>query len=695
MDEVSSKKVADKIIEWVAISLTFLLPLFFLTSTPEFFEFNKKALLAAAVAIMVITWAVRHILAKSVRLTLTPGLIALSLLAASSLVSLFVQSPQKTQAFIGQPLLFISLLLFYLVTTTTLSSHATITRLLTALLASGSLLGLIAIIAFTGLINQLMPSLPQFMQNPTFSPTGSPLSLLLFLGPLLFISLPLSLRKNPAPLSRFLSLVSTILIAVGLGVTLFQVKDGGIILLPFRESWSIAVENFKDPTAALVGVGPEEFGNAFTAHKSVAFNLTPNWNFRFTVSRSEPLHLLTTLGLFGFAAFIWLFYVVAKAAKIGLSSRDSVDRALTLGLISTLVLELLFPTGTLSLYLLTLLLMLHAAHRKLAANTSVRDVLLRLFAVTLVKPGEAKDQPPHQEEILPWVLGAPLIIAVLVGLYLGGAKIYAAEVSFKQSLEAAAQNRGTDTYNLQIKAIARNPHDDTYRTAYALTNLALANALASREELSQTDRQNISQLIQQAIREAKIAAELDPQNTSNWETLATIYRNLIGVAEGADQWTIASLVQAIQTNPNDPRLRLQLGGIYYGVSNFDQAIRFFEQAVLLKPDWANAHYNLSAAYREKNNLEAAIEEMRLVLTYLDPAAADYAKAQQELRDLQARLGQATQPTPEASGELTAPEPLPTAAPENEQIDLPAEAGLEATESAIPEPSVSPSPSTQE
>ena len=63
----------------------------------------------------------------------------------------------------------------------------------------------------------------------------------------------------------------------------------------------------------------------------------------------------------------------------------------------------------------------------------------------------------------------------------------------------------------------------------------------------------------------------------NWQTHASIYRILIHVAQDADQWSIAAYVRAIQTDPTNPMLRLDLGGVYVTTQNYDQAIRLFQQ----------------------------------------------------------------------------------------------------------------------
>lgn len=651
--------VLDQIIHWGLVVLAFLLPLFFLTLTPNFFEFNKKALLVLGTGIVTAAWLLKHLTQKTVRFTITPLLVPLLLLTASSFLSSLTNGPTTLQNILDRPLIYASLTLLYVVITST-QTKQNVAHLVTSLLAGAGTLSAWAIINASGLAAGLLGFAPQWLTATSFTPSGSSLVLLTFLTPLFFLSLG-GLKRNVVhtasnAVSTVLKLVLPLLVATAMLLTLVQAqRHNTIVLIPFTTSWEIVVENFKDMRPALVGVGPANYVDTFTRNRRMTFNTTPVWNIRFSTSRNEVLQLLTTQGLIGLGFYLALLILFVRTLpRPWLKTREP----LSIALVATILTQLLAPVTTLTLFLFVILLALHQT-----VKAEGKEMVLHLFALSRA----TDNRQPKTAEIIPWVVSLPLLIALLIGLYLGVTRVYGAEVTFKQSLDAAASNRGTDTYNLQIKAIQKNPREDRYRVAYALTNLALANSLAQKPELGQADRQNITQLIQQAIRESKIAAELNPNRTSNWETVATIYRNLINVAQGAKDWALASYVQAINTDPVNPRLRLEVGGLYFETKEYDDAIRFFGQAVLLKPDWANAHYNLSAAYREKGDLQKAIEEMGLTIRYLRPDTPEYARAQEELAALQTQ--EPIEETTQSSGELSTPQPLPTPVPEREQIRL--------------------------
>lgn len=90
----------------------------------------------------------------------------------------------------------------------------------------------------------------------------------------------------------------------------------------------------------------------------------------------------------------------------------------------------------------------------------------------------------------------------------------------------------------------------------------------------------------------------------------------------------------------------ELGVIYHEqiFENLDKAIAEYEKAVRLKPDFANAHFNLALSYHTKGKLgtddrelyKKALKEYRLYLKY-SPKGDLAAKAKQNIRALELRL----------------------------------------------------------
>ncbi len=470
---------------------------------------------------------------------------------------------------------------------------------------------------------------PLWLQSRSFTPSGGVLASAAFF----LLILPFGFQGRQKQVLRWLFIL---IILSGLAVSIWQLLTiAKPSFLPYLSGWVIAIEVFKN--SPFLGVGPANFLSAFTRFKPDFYNQTPFWDFNFTVSSNYYLQLLTTVGSLGLGA--WLFLI----------GRSFYSLSVILAFILMFFLPINF------LFLFTFFCLLAIGSRRLVVK---RANLTKKPMVSAV------------------LVSSCLVCAGLI-FYLSG-RALAAEIYYQKSLTAAEQNLGGQVYQFQIKAIELNPYQSSYRLAYSQTNFALANALAAKgEELTAQERQTISQLIQQAIREAKAAVTLNPASSLAWENLARLYHNLINLAQEADQWALNAYSNTIKLNPNQPNLRLGLGGLYYALNNFEAAADQFKIAASLKPDLANAYYNLAAAYREQKKYAEAYQALQVTLGLVSPEAADWEKVKKELDELASRL-QPEEAVTEAKAPLeevlAEPEPLPSPAME-EPLELPPESGL--------------------
>jgi tetratricopeptide (TPR) repeat protein len=667
---------AASVISLVTIAL---FPLFMLPTTTNFFETNKLGLLILSTSLLLILYAARTIITKTLKVELLPLLVPLLLFGAVHFISPFISTPQSiVEPMMNRGSFFIALALFVTAAVNLIHERRFIRQATYTLIGSATVLSIISLFQSFGfglsnLVNQLAgTNLPNTL---TFTPAGNIVALLSFLIPMVALSLVLAFTKTDAAEKVSLFVLSAIIASAILVVAVYSMpgKETSLIFLPFRAGYSIAVDTLKLPKTAVFGVGTQSFGTAFNQYKPGNLNTSTFWNVRFGASSTEVLHLIATVGLLGTAMFALILTNMAKLAKAPINSIQT--RSLKVAAFTMAILFFLIPGSLLLYFVFAVILGLWAMAAKFAGLESYQTVQLGLE--------DQADNPQTIKKI--GVFGpAALILGVAAGSLFLGAKAYAGEMTFKQSIDAANRNDGLATYNLQRDAILANPYLPAYRRAYASTNLALANAIAGNPEITDEDRQNVAQLIQQSIREAKIAASIEPNNVANWETLAVIYRALINAAEGADQWTVAALSQAIQVDPINPALRVELGGIYYSLGAYDQAIRLFQQAAELKPNYTNAYYNLSYAYLQKKDVVAAYDYMRQTLALTQPDSADYSKAREELEALSQQLpkqetadGQEVAP---ASTSLQTAPPAPSPAAE---VDLPAGAGPDNVGSTTP------------
>lgn len=462
------------------------------------------------------------------------------------------------------------------------------------------------------------------------------------------------------------------------------------IEIPFETSWKISVSAFRD--SPFWGTGPSTYLFNFTTYKPIEFNSTKFWNLRFDSAYNEYLQILASFGGVGILAFLSITALVVSAAFATFSSKDPLRVGLGVCSLSFLLI-LLFHASTLPVWIIGILVLacfwivnLDESPREFSwGKGNLKQILQNVTNIY------HSSRHNIRIEALPSIMLIVSVVGVLFVFYFGG-KFVIADWHHKNALNAITQNNGVLAYNELIAAEKLNPYNDLYRTDIAQVNFALANAIALSKgpteaspsgSLTDQDKQSIQVLLQQSISEGRTAVGLSPRSSLNWEILALLYRQIAGVAQNALLFSLDAYGNAILNDPLNPILRLNVGGVYYAVQNYDLAIRFFTDSINLKSDFANAFYNLSVALRDKGDLNAAVAAAERTLALVDANSQDHKVASDYLNDLKSKVQgpPAEPPAATASGALQQKElPKVVPLPKPEKI---------ATPEAIPSPTPAP------
>lgn len=412
--------------------------------------------------------------------------------------------------------------------------------------------------------------------------------------------------------------------------------------LPLEQSWQIASQVIT--VQPLFGAGLGQFPQLYTTLKPLSLNSTNLWNLRFDRPFNELILVLAEAGLLGLLAYLFVFY---KAGQVvfALKNREPLAAGLGAAILALFAGYFVTVSGVLLSFSLILFLSLLVSMEEEAGSKLAERVILMVSAIKDKLFGAAtagltgsdpKSVKSGMTQILPYIF---LVVAVLSGLSLTVAAGlgYLAEYYNRLALNAVAKNDGRAAYNNEAMAISFNPYADVYQRNLAQLTLGIAVNISSRPQVSDADKQTIQGLIQEAIRRVRIASEIiNPGAVANWETRAQVYQGLIGVAQGAEQWTVDSYAQAISLDPTNPNLRVLLGGVYFGMKNYDLAANSFAQAINLKSDLANSHYNLAQAFLMLKQNANALSQYDVVLNLIGTGSPDYAQAKKE-RDAVAKL----------------------------------------------------------
>lgn len=698
-----------------------LLPILFLATTTDAFVLPKQIALSVAVGLFSLFFAVKTVSEGKLKIRTSPFDLALLALQVIAFLSA-IFSRNRFDALIAYvPFFFVGILYFAIVNL--VKKEKQLLFVLTCLTAGGVLSSFVTILSFM----KVYPLPLEYTKVPFFTTFGSLLDQAIYLALVLPITgyfvyaFSNSLRsgrsneastpfqsaahekKNSLPMMGFSG--AFVIMAISLAITIYMLTTTQKpLILPFETGIqtgfaAISQDSGNVIKSIFLGSGFGTYLTDFTRFKPAAFNANSTlWSFVFFRSSSFVLELLATTGLLGFAAFLFLVFRIFKSGSLFMP--------LVVAVIAAFLLPFSFTLMTLFFILLAIfsVVLIHGNPGKYA-ESEFYLVALKKGLFVLRPEGERvnlNDTEKRYSRILP--IAFLLVVLAVVGLplYFAG-RMVVSDLTFQKSLVAASKNNGLETYNLQNAAIQIFPYRDIYHRSFSQTNIALANSLASTQAQNKNAspsaqlQQNITTLIQQSINEGRAAVSISPATSFNWNNLSSIYRSLIGFGQNADRFSLATAQQAIALDPSNPQQYLDLGGLYYQLQAYDDAVRQFQIAINLKQDYANAYYNMGHALESKKDYNNAIAAYEVVKNLVVKDKENVKKITAEIEALKKRVasGEASAPTASESAQPTADlnvkdKPENTLPEQDPQVKIPgpSEAPTPTPRSGRPSPSPS-------
>lgn len=399
-------------------------------------------------------------------------------------------------------------------------------------------------------------------------------------------------------------------------------------------SWSIAMDTLKQgPIEALFGSGPGSYDLDYAKFRPVEVNSTIFWNTRFDRAQMHPLTLLATTGVLGLISWLVFFGVVAayglgRIIKGRQETEWKVNYALLAGWLSLFALQLLSPVN------MALTVLFWGLSGLLVAE-----------AVTKVRQMDFNDAP---RSALAVTGGAALFAVVGVLTFFALVSRHTAEIAFAKAARLDAEGASSEELVAQMtKVVDRDSTNAVFQRNLATAQLALAGVVVGEgvkdDNFSTDDKQKLAQVADAAIRSAAKAAQYGAQDGTNWAINGLIYRELMPFIQNAQNYAASMYVKALELEPNNVAYQTDLGRVYLAVADRAQevqnikdidaetkktaeenevedlrlAVENLEKAIRLKPDYAPAHYYLSAAYERQGNLEEAAKRLS-ALTQVQP-----------------------------------------------------------------------------
>ncbi len=607
-----------------------LLPVFFLTIFLSPFILPKYVFLVIGLSLTFILWIAKIAVSKKIEFRAGKFDLAVLAIAIAYLATAIIKTPNKAEAFIVPGVttaVLLSAVTYFLANQINTSRS----NLLSYVMAiSAALLAFISTLFQIGLFSKI-PQFGALVKDVNFNPAGGYLPTFMYL----LIITPLAIGlfiKEDSTIKK--SVLGIILAVITLGITLsanslFGKSTNKPKFIDLRSSWEIAVETFKKEP--YFGVGPGNYLTAFNRNKPLTYNQTEVWDVKFTSARNYFLTAVTETGFVGIIALSFLLITIIYHIR---------TKPLTWSLTSVLVglvLMLLYPVSTVVLLAFFIMLALCSDAKLVISDLKLNGVIPNFLMFLAIVP-------------------------VSILLFYGG-RATLAEYKFKKALDSFSGNDVKGAYTLLQEAIKLNPKVDRYHLSFGQIDIAVANTIASKKDITDEDKKLISEVIQHSVTEGKNAVSLNPGRSGNWENLASIYASIISFAKGADIFTVQTLNQAIALDPINPSLRISLGRVYLQLKKYDEAVKVLELAVLAKPDLASSHYHLALAYSALKLTDKAKAQYDAALSLLEEGSEDYKKVKAE-SDSAASASPVPSPTPAIEPQIELPEEAQP--PQNEQ-----------------------------
>lgn len=389
--------------------------------------------------------------------------------------------------------------------------------------------------------------------------------------------------------------------------------------------WKGAIDTFKN--YPLFGSGVETFAFAYYLFRPVEHNTTSEWDFLYNKAHNEYLNYAATTGILGVGSYLliilgFVWWSIRNSIKYQVSSikydKEKSSKYLMpnsyyliAGLLSAWLSILVTNFFGFSVVVVQLFFFLIPA------------ILFVLYKEVQVKHKSVKFSQPSLS-----LLSALLILFVLsLILYFLSfiSRLWYADFLFARGYNFKQRESFEKSYQTILEAIEINKNEPLYYDELAIPASYLS-VVAHEKKLSTLS----AKLQSQAIAASDMALIISPNNVNFFKTRTRMFFILSQIDEKFLEESKNALENAKLLSPTDPKIRYNLGVIYLSLEENDRAIREFEKATELKPDYSDAYIAKGTYFAQMGEIEKAKEAYQFILKYINP---DDQEAKEKLKEL--------------------------------------------------------------
>jgi tetratricopeptide (TPR) repeat protein len=386
-------------------------------------------------------------------------------------------------------------------------------------------------------------------------------------------------------------------------------------LINENTSKTIALQSLK--ASPVLGSGIGTYSYDFDRYKDAGFNYDQNWNMRFGKAYNEILEKVSTIGLLGVLAYLFLAIVALFVAFANLK-KEKKNVFLFAALLTLLVFQFLFLEAAIIKFLFILFLaVISGMSLSASPSSSDKDAVFeskkigKLIVFNVGGKGAKSAFTSFAFVIFAVLAGASLIFAV---------QSFRAEAKYKEiSQRIDVENINSNDLETVLKL---NPYSGEYQARISAIYELKLNKFVSFNKDDQASVNQIKDASDKALSHAKQAVEISPSDAAFWENYGYVYRKMFEFGmDGADTWAIKGFKTASQLEPTNAVMPTEIGKM--SMLQFSKAAEGqnspklaeakadFEKAVLLKKDYPDALTQLALVYFESGDKENALSEVNI------------------------------------------------------------------------------------
>ena len=362
-----------------------------------------------------------------------------------------------------------------------------------------------------------------------------------------------------------------------------------------QATMDIAKQSLKE--SPVLGTGPNTFLYDWQKFKPASINNTIFWNARFVSGSGFLPSALATTGIFGIVSIIILLIILlCQFGKVFSKGQSTINDSLTtvsfLGSIYLWTHIVLYTPGVLVF--------------------ALAFVFTGLFLALLVNTGKVKVininlSGKTKTNLISMVVAFALLAGAIYAFYFSVRKFLALN-NYSQAISIFEKTGDIKkTKEKLLKAVKADKQDEYYRTLSELGLISLGQLMADKNISEDTIGALFQEELLFAVSYAQEAVKINPIDPINLMQLGRVYESVVSLkVDKADEAALGAYAQAFKVSPFDPSPFVASARIALEMKKVDDAKKYLQSALVLKPDFTDALFMLSQIEAQAGNLKEAI-----------------------------------------------------------------------------------------